>query len=445
MVDLIVKKRDGEALTADEIRWMIGEYTRGNIPDYQMAAFAMAVYFRGMDASETAALTLAMAASGEQLDLSHIPGVKVDKHSTGGVGDKTTLVLVPLVASCGLPVAKMSGRGLGHAGGTLDKLESIPGVRTELAKEDFLKQLERVGAVICAQTGNFTPADKALYALRDVTGTVESVPLIAASVMSKKIAAGADAFVLDVKAGRAAYMKTEAEAVQLAQALIDIARGAGRRAVAWVTAMDQPLGWAVGNALEAYEAARTLQGQGPADLVELCLELGAEMLMLGGVASERSAARAALRRAFESGAGYEKFTEIVAAQGGSVSAFEEALRRGHPPGYYALPVTAPFSGFVAFLDGLEVGRTAMALGAGRATAADAIDHHVGIVVHKKGGDRVLAGEPLATIVARERAAAERAAARLERAYSLRREEEGPPPSPRPLLRRRLASEEEARA
>ena len=395
MVDLIAKKRDGKALTKEEIEWIVRGYTNGDIPDYQMSALAMAIYFRGMTEEETAALTMAMVHSGEMLDLSSIRGVKDDKHSTGGVGDTTTLVLGPLVASVGVPVAKMSGRGLGHTGGTIDKLESVPGFHVEISKDEFIRLVNENGIAIIGQTGDLTPADKKLYALRDVTATVNSIPLIASSIMSKKIAAGADAIVLDVKTGAGAFMKKLDEARRLARVMVDIGKRVGRRTMAVISDMSQPLGYAVGNALEVKEAIETLKGNGPHDLTELCLTLGSHMVYLAEKAPSLDEARRLLEEAIRSGAAIAAFKTFLAAQGGDASVVDDLDKL--PKAAYTSTVTAAADGYVAEMAADDIGTAAMWLGAGRAKKEDVIDLAVGIVLHKKIGDRVQKGEALATI------------------------------------------------
>jgi pyrimidine-nucleoside phosphorylase len=427
-VDIIRRKRDGGELTAQEIAFLIEGYCRGDVPDYQMSAFAMAVLFRGMTAEETAELTLAMARSGSQLDLSGIPGIKVDKHSTGGVGDKTTLIVAPLAAAAGVPVAKMSGRGLGHTGGTIDKLESIPGFRTELAPEAFFRQVREIGLAVAGQSGDLAPADKKLYALRDVTATVESVPLIASSVMSKKIASGADAIVLDVKTGGGAFMKTQEDAERLAEAMVAIGRLVGRETAAVISDMDQPLGRAIGNALEVREAIAALRGEGPEDLTSLCLTLAAHMAVLGGKAGSVGEARALLERKLASGEALEKFRLFVAAQGGDPAVVDDPDRLPGAP--LRIAVKAEREGYVRRIDAEKLGLAAMLLGAGRAVKDAPIDHSVGAVLARKLGDRVGAGEPLAELHAAREGPAEGEALRLAaEAFEIGDE----PPSMRPLI------------
>ena len=393
--DLIWKKREGYELGEEEIRFLIDGYVRGEIPDYQMAAWAMAVFFRGMSEQETIDLTRAMMESGEVIDLSPIPGVKLDKHSTGGVGDTTTLVLAPLVAAAGGKMAKMSGRGLGHTGGTLDKFESIPGFEVEIGRNRFIDIVSRVGAAVIGQSGNLVPADKKLYALRDVTATVDSVPLIASSVMSKKLAAGADAIVLDVKAGGGAFVKTVEEAFDLARLLVRIGKGMGRKVVGVVTGMEQPLGYAVGNALEVKEAVSTLQGQGPEDLTELCLVLGACLLELAGICPGREQGRERLQEIIRSGDGLEKLKEMVRAQGGMVQALEDLSLL--PQAAQIREVRSPARGFVHSLEAEVIGKASTLLGAGRETKDSIVDPAAGIVLCKKIGDWVEEGEPLAQL------------------------------------------------
>jgi pyrimidine-nucleoside phosphorylase len=395
MYDIIRKKRDGEELTKEEIEFAIQGYVNGSIPDYQMSAWAMAVFLRGMTDRETADLTMAIVQSGEVLDLSAIAGTKVDKHSTGGVGDKTSLVLAPLVAAAGVPVAKMSGRGLGHTGGTIDKLESIPGFSVEISQEDFIRQVNQIKMALISQTGNLAPADKKLYALRDVTATVDTIPLIASSIMSKKIAAGADAIVLDVKTGEGAFMKTLDGSFALARAMVKIGEAVGRKTVAVVSDMDQPLGYAVGNALEVKEAIDTLKGEGPEDLTELCLVLGSHMLMLAGAASDPEEARERLRELIRSGQGLETFKRFVEAQKGDPRIIEDTGLL--PQAKKQVPIYAEADGYVAKIHAEEVGTCAMLLGAGRETKESAIDLAVGIVLRKKVGDPVKKGDPLCVL------------------------------------------------
>ncbi|MBW5445076.1 pyrimidine-nucleoside phosphorylase [Cohnella sp. CFH 77786] len=394
-VDLIAKKRDGGELSQEEIAFLIRGYTDGAIPDYQMSALAMAVYFQGMTPRERADLTMAMVDSGDRIDLSGVTGIKVDKHSTGGVGDTTTLVLAPLVASVGVPVAKMSGRGLGHTGGTIDKLESVPGFHVEIDNEQFLELVNRNGLAVIGQSGDLTPADKKLYALRDVTATVESIPLIASSIMSKKIAAGADAIVLDVKTGDGAFMKKMEDTRELAQAMVDIGNRVGRRTIAVISDMSQPLGYAIGNALEVREAIDTLRGQGPADLYELSLTLGSHMVVLAGKAADAEEARRLLEASVASGRALETFKTFLAAQGGDASVVDQPERL--PTAAYRIEVPARSEGYVSGMAAERIGTAAMMLGAGRATKDSEIDLAVGIVLRKKVGDRVRQGESLATI------------------------------------------------
>ncbi|WP_018755244.1 pyrimidine-nucleoside phosphorylase [Paenibacillus terrigena] len=417
-VDIIQKKRDGEELTREEISFLIQGYSDGSVPDYQMSAWAMAVFYKGMTARETADLTLEMAHSGDVIDLSPVHGVKVDKHSTGGVGDKTTIALAPLVAAAGVPVAKMSGRGLGHTGGTIDKLESISGFSVELTREQFFAQVNRIGAAVISQSGNITPADKKLYGLRDVTATVESIPLIASSVMSKKIAAGADAIVLDVKTGSGAFMKSLDDSIALAQAMVDIGTEVGRNTIALISDMDQPLGFGIGNALEVKEAVETLRGEGPKDLEELTLILGAYMVMLGGQAATVEEARAKLEGLIQDGTALSKLKEMVEAQQGDSSQIEDTSKL--PTAAELIDVTATADGYVTAIQAEEIGLAAMTLGAGRETKDSQIDLAVGIVLRKKIGDAVKVGETLATLHVNGKNAAQRetAIARVREAYQI---------------------------
>ncbi len=406
-VDIIEKKRDGHELAREEIEFFVGGYTRGDIPDYQAAAWCMAVLLRGMTARETTDLTLAMAHSGKVLDLHDVAPFVVDKHSSGGVGDKVSLVVAPLVAASGLPVGKMSGRGLSFSGGTLDKLESIRGFRSDLSEDEFRAQLKRSGIVLSGQSIDLAPADGKLYALRDVTGTVPSLPLIAASVMSKKIAGGADAIVLDVKAGSGAFMKSEADAHALAAIMVDIGKLLKRRIVALISDMNQPLGRAVGNALELREAIETLHGDGPADFAEHCLTVAAHMLRLGSKAATLEEGRRLAESLIRDGRAWHKFVDLVQAQGGDVSQVENPGRL--PRASIIRDVPSPRGGYLARVDALEIGLTAVALGAGREKKGDPIDYAVGVEVRVKVGDRIEAGQPLFTVYAndeRRRAEAE---------------------------------------
>ena len=416
MTDLIVKKRDGGELSHEEINFMIDGYTQGQIPDYQMSAMCMAILLRGMTDRETLDMTMAMVHSGETLDLSPIQGVKADKHSTGGVGDKTSLVLCPMVAACGLKVAKMSGRGLGHTGGTIDKLESFPGFTTGISEETFFKNVNEIGIAIAGQTADLVPADKKLYALRDVTGTVPSIPLIVSSIMSKKLASGADVIVLDVKCGSGAFMKTEQEARTLAQGLTRIGRLAGRKCAAVITDMDQPLGWAVGNALEVKEAISVLKGEKGGDLLELCLTLGSCMLTEAGLAGSIEEARARLEKTISDGTALEKLSQMVTAQQGDGRDVYDTSRLPLAP--VQMEVTALEGGYVRRIEAEQVGLVSMHLGGGRATKDSEIDLSVGLVLHKKVGDSVEAGESLATIHASSQEKAAEAAELLRACYSL---------------------------
>ncbi|AUZ28430.1 pyrimidine-nucleoside phosphorylase [Bacillus licheniformis] len=397
MVDIIIKKQNGKELTTEEIQFFVNGYTDGSIPDYQASALAMAIFFQDMSDRERADLTMAMVNSGETIDLSAIEGIKVDKHSTGGVGDTTTLVLAPLVAALDVPVAKMSGRGLGHTGGTIDKLEAIDGFHVELTKDEFIKLVNRDKVAVIGQSGNLTPADKKLYALRDVTGTVNSIPLIASSIMSKKIAAGADAIVLDVKTGAGAFMKTEEDAAELAKAMVRIGNNVGRQTMAVISDMSQPLGFAIGNALEVKEAIDTLKGEGPEDLHELVLTLGSQMVVLAKKADTLDEARAKLEEVMKNGKALEKFKDFLKNQGGDSSIVDDPSKL--PQAAYQIDVPAKEAGVVSEIVADEIGVAAMLLGAGRATKEDEIDLAVGIMLRKKVGDKVENGEPLVTLYA----------------------------------------------
>ena len=400
-VDIIIKKRDKGELTREEIDFFIKGFTSGDIPDYQASAFAMAVLLNGMTPHETTDLTLAMAHSGQMMDLRDVVDIAVDKHSSGGVGDKTTLTVLPVVAACGLPVGKMSGRGLGFSGGTLDKLESIPGYRVNLSIDEFKKQLKEKGVVLSGQSLDLAPADGKMYALRDVTGTVQSIPLIASSIMCKKLAAGANAILLDVKTGLGAFMETLDEARVLANLMVDIGRLAGRDVVALLSDMNQPLGFAVGNSLEAIEAIETLQGGGPADFREHCLHVSAHMLVLGKRAKDLAEGRAMAEKAIADGSGFEKFRVLVQAQGGEVSYVDDTSK--FPRAKFVEVVNAPRSGYISEVQARSVGEAAVTLGAGRAKKSDTVDHAVGFVIHKKVGDQIQKGEPLFTIHANDEA------------------------------------------
>lgn len=414
--DIILKKRDGGDLSSEEIDHIVGGYARGDVPDAQMASWLMAVYFRGMSARETADLTMSMVRSGRTLDLSCIPGIKVDKHSTGGVGDKTTLVLIPILAAAGVPTVKMCGRSLGHTGGTIDKLESIPGFSTDITSERMVEQVARIGAVISGQTLDLVPADKKIYALRDITGTVDCIPLIAASVMCKKIAAGADAIVLDVKAGLGAFMKTVPQAVELAHAMVEIGNQVGKRTVALVTDMDQPLGRAVGNALEVRESIETLKGRGPDDLVDLCAALGGAALLLGGKAATREEGESMVRTLLASGDGLAKFRELIETQGGNTAVLDDPAIL--PAASVVRPVVSTGSGYVTSVNALGIATAALDLGAGRCEADASPDLSVGVYLHKKVGESVREGDLLAEIHSANTASAEAARETVLSAYEI---------------------------
>lgn len=414
--DIILKKRSGDELTREEIDAIVGGYARGEVPDAQMAAWLMAVCFRGMTPRETADLTLTMVDSGEKLDLSCIPGIKIDKHSTGGVGDKTTLILVPLWAAAGVPVAKMSGRSLGHTGGTADKLGAIPGFRVSLTPEEVIDQVKRVGAVMATQTADLAPADKKVYALRDLTATVDCIPLIAASVMSKKIASGADAILLDVKAGSGAFMKSAAEAQSLAAAMVDIGRQVGRETIAVVTDMEQPLGRAVGNAIEVREAIEVLQGGGPEDLVRLCVTLGGLGLVLGGKADTPEQGERIICEMLADGRGARKLEQIIEAQEGDPSVVDDPSRL--PQAAVTVPILSAEPGFVTHVDALGVARAAMEVGCGRAEPGAVPDLSAGIYLDRKAGDAVRKGETLARIYAGSKSPLVSASHLLQDAFSI---------------------------
>ena len=414
MYDLILKKRNGEELSKEEINFFIEGYTKGEIPDYQVSSLLMAIYFQKMTSRETADLTMAMVNSGDVLSLKDIDGIKVDKHSTGGVGDTTTLVLGPMVAALGIPVAKMSGRGLGHTGGTIDKLESFKGFSVEMPEEKFISNVNNIKLAVGGQTGDLAPADKKLYALRDVTGTVDNISLIASSIMSKKIAAGADAIVLDVKVGEGAFMKTKEDAIHLAKEMVSIGSSLNRNTVAVISDMDQPLGRAIGNALEVEEAIETLKGNGPEDLLELCMTLGSEMVILAEKAKDKNEARQMLMETIKSGKALNKLKEFVAAQGGDVSSIDDTSLFPHAK--YIIPVESQKDGVVCKIHSENIGIIAMELGAGRATKESTIDLSVGLVLNKKRGEKVSKGDVIAYIHSNDMEKAEKAKEKILESY-----------------------------
>lgn len=432
MYDLIMKKRNGKALTEEEIRFMIEGYTKGEIPDYQMSAMMMAVYFVGMNEEETLYLTMAMAESGELLDLSSVRGVKVDKHSTGGVGDKTSLALTPMAAACGVKIAKMSGRGLGHTGGTIDKLESFQGFSTDISAEKFIQNVNDIGIAIMGQTKELAPADKLLYALRDVTATVDNMSLIASSIMSKKLAAGADAIVLDVKMGSGAFMKREADAFALAQEMLTIGKNAGRKMMAVISDMDQPLGNAIGNALEVKEAIATLRGEGPEDFTELCMTLGSCMLLLAGIAEKEETAREKLKKVIKDGSALDKLAAFIRAQGGDGNMVYEPDRL--PKASIITPLVSPCDGYINKILCDEAGICSLLLGGGRETKESKIDLSVGIVLNKKVGDYVCKGETLAVIHANDEEKKRACEERLLAAYRIGPEKKAEGPVIRGILK-----------
>lgn len=419
MYDLIIKKRNGFKLTKDEIDFMVQGYTKGEIPDYQMSAMMMAIYFKGMNEEETLNLTMSMANSGDNLDLSAIHGMKVDKHSTGGVGDKTSLTLIPLVCSCGATVAKMSGRGLGHTGGTIDKLESFDGFNTSITTEHFINQINEIGMAIMGQTADLAPADKKLYALRDVTATVDQLSLIASSIMSKKLAAGADAIVLDVKTGSGAFMKKEEDAFALAKEMVRIGNGAGRKTIGVISDMDQPLGNAVGNVLEVKEAIETLKGNGPKDFTNLCMTLGTYMLLAAGVAKVEQEAKTLLEDAITSGKALDKLAEFVKAQGGNAKqVYDLSLL---PQASIVEPIIAETEGYISHIQCDEIGICSLILGGGRETKESGIDLTVGLILEKKKGDYAKKGDTLAYIHANSWEKLEEAKIRFLNAYTFSKE------------------------
>lgn len=428
MYDIIMKKRNGGELSKEEIEFFVQGYTKGEIPDYQVSALMMAIYFQKMTEDETLHLTMAMAHSGEMLNLASIKGTKVDKHSTGGVGDKTSLALTPMVAACGIPVAKMSGRGLGHTGGTIDKLESFPGFSTSLSADKFIENVNEIGIAIMGQTADLAPADKKLYALRDVTATVDNMSLIASSIMSKKLAAGADAIVLDVKTGSGAFMKAEEDALALAREMVQIGNNAGRRTVAVVSDMDQPLGFAIGNALEVKEAIDTLNGCGPKDFEELCLTLGTQMLLAGGVVSEPDNAEEMLCQTIADGSALKKLAQFVEAQGGDASAvYNPSLL---PQATIVQPILSEKEGYITHIECDEIGICSLILGGGRETKESEIDLAVGLILEKKVGDYVKKGDVLAYLHANDAEKAKVATDRFLKAYHISDEKT----EVRPLIR-----------